>query len=402
MHSIIHANHSISALILLGVLACADAGGDAPEGYTEVDSAGVTIVTNQAPVWPAGIPWVVASSPVVDFATVDDTEPYQFARLSDMTRGPDGTVAIADAQAGEVRLFASTGAHITTLGGPGDGPGEFRSLGPVQFEGAERLSVMDARGVFSAFDVRDGSVLETVRFSREPPLPLAEYWRVDDDFMVRTLWASGPRADEGIIRDSTFVFRFSSEGALMDTVWATPGPEMFSSGQRLASLLFGTNGFVLPWKSGLLDHPGHRMEFMEVQGERVVRRVRVPGYDLSLDRTEVEATIERMVIDAPPEAAERLRDVFGNQPLPSHRPPAADIVVDALDHVWIARYDVPPWVEETTYWEVFDPDGRWLGGVELPPALQVFEIGEDYVLSVTLDDLDVAHPVWYTLDRSGG
>ena len=40
-------------------------------------------------------------------------------------------------------------------------------------------------------------------------------------------------------------------------------------------------------------------------------------------------------------------------------------------------------------WEVFSPDGTWLGQVFLPGRFSVMEVGTDYVLGVHRDDLGV-------------
>jgi hypothetical protein len=40
-------------------------------------------------------------------------------------------------------------------------------------------------------------------------------------------------------------------------------------------------------------------------------------------------------------------------------------------------------------WLVFDPSGVWMGTVELPPNLDLFEVGEDYVLGRSRDEMDV-------------
>ena len=48
---------------------------------------------------------------------------------------------------------------------------------------------------------------------------------------------------------------------------------------------------------------------------------------------------------------------------------------------------------------MFDPEGVWLGPVTLPGRLQIVEIGPDYVLGTTRDELGVESVVMYDLDR---
>ncbi|MCY4508956.1 MAG: hypothetical protein OXG35_18670 [Acidobacteria bacterium] len=52
-------------------------------------------------------------------------------------------------------------------------------------------------------------------------------------------------------------------------------------------------------------------------------------------------------------------------------------------------------------WTVFDDDGRVLGLMDLPPDLDIFEIGEDYILGSVSDDLGIESVQLWPLDRSG-
>ena len=40
-------------------------------------------------------------------------------------------------------------------------------------------------------------------------------------------------------------------------------------------------------------------------------------------------------------------------------------------------------------WTVFNPEGHILGFVETPAGLDIYEIGEDYILGLATDDLGV-------------
>jgi len=52
----------------------------------------------------------------------------QFYRVVGVARLSDGRVAVADAGSQEVRLFASDGRFLSSMGGKGAGPGEFTDL----------------------------------------------------------------------------------------------------------------------------------------------------------------------------------------------------------------------------------------------------------------------------------
>ena len=56
--------------------------------------------------------------------------------------------------------------------------------------------------------------------------------------------------------------------------------------------------------------------------------------------------------------------------------------------------------QQPDMWTVFDPGGRVSGHVETPWELEIYEIGEDYILGHTRDELDVEYVQVWPLDRS--
>ena len=78
-------------------------------------------------------------------------------------------------------------------------------------------------------------------------------------------------------------------------------------------------------------------------------------------------------------------------------PTFSALLVDALGHLWIREYSRPR--ENRSVWTVYDSDARVLGFVETPPELDVFEIGEDYLLGVATDELDVEYVQMWRLTR---
>jgi len=88
------------------------------------------------------------------------------------------------------------------------------------------------------------------------------------------------------------------------------------------------------------------------------------------------------------------------RPSPDSLPAISDLGVDATGHLWLR-----PFVLEATgpvAWSVFAPDGRLRATVDLPPRFEPTEIGEDYVLGVSRDELDVETVRLYDLARAPG
>ena len=81
------------------------------------------------------------------------------------------------------------------------------------------------------------------------------------------------------------------------------------------------------------------------------------------------------------------------------------IRLDAEENLWVEPYSLPG--AQAAPFEVYAPDGTWLGAVATPPGLGLgtdrvpvgFEIGEDYVLGLWRDELGVEYVRMYGLER---
>ena len=86
------------------------------------------------------------------------------------------------------------------------------------------------------------------------------------------------------------------------------------------------------------------------------------------------------------------------------------LYVDRVEHLWVRhhhpRYDHPHEFLGVRFpyawtWDVFDSAGRWMTTLTTPVALEIHDIGEDYILGVWRDEMDVEYVRMYSLDRGG-
>ena len=136
--------------------------------------------------------------------------------------------------------------------------------------------------------------------------------------------------------------------------------------------------------------------------KRIVRR----DHDLvASTAAHIDAEIEQRVARVPEEEqAERrreLREDFQEIPLPETFPAFAAATADLVDHLWVRQYELPGEGGPNPVWTVFDPGGRVLGFVETPAGLDIYEIGEDYILGLATDELGVEYIQVWSLERSG-
>lgn len=139
------------------------------------DSAGVALVHN------AGGEALEPTQLSVDLRIGGDEARAEtlFGHVVDLDVGSDGRIYVLDQQAQEVRVFGSDGSSLGTLGGPGEGPGEFSRFAQSLMVRADTLLVSDwGGGRLQRFSIA-GGFLSTQRF---PGVASARtWWRVGPD-----------------------------------------------------------------------------------------------------------------------------------------------------------------------------------------------------------------------------
>ena len=109
---------------------------------------------------------------------------------------------------------------------------------------------------------------------------------------------------------------------------------------------------------------------------------------------------------APPEQLSGLKQMWRGFPRAPTVPVLRSVHMDVQGNLWVAPFYLAG--AEPPPFEVFAPDGTWLGSVALPPGLDrgfiqyqapYMEIGADYVLGVWNDELDVPYVRMYRLRK---
>jgi hypothetical protein len=386
---------SSTAVLLCAALAAC--GNERPSSYvSERDSAGITIVESTAPRWATAARWSVDSEPLLDLSTSGTGETHEFYRVADANRLSDGSIAVANAGSSEVRFYSSTGAFIKSVGREGEGPGEFQRLTSVDRFRGDSLAVFD----YSARRVTVlGPEWEVSRvISLQLPFPW-KLWPLGDTTLVSMLfWPSVlvEEGDEGLVRMPVPVVRFSLTGDVIDTVAIAAGYEelriLGENGFGAARPLFGRNSHLAVYGERFYLGAANQMQYRIFAPDGTLERiVRVPDYDLALSHEELQAERDVMLGDDP---SPSVRAYVDDLPVPESKPAYSELLVDARGCVWAAKHvgEVTGWLAmDPRKWEVFSAQGEWLGSVISPRRFAVFEIGDDYVLGVFRDDVDVEH-----------
>lgn len=397
---------AVLGVVLGPVLAgCGDGG--RPPPWTVRDSAGVEVVESVRPAWGDGEARRVAAEPVFRVGAVEGDAEELLSEVVGAVRLADGTVAVADA-AQEVRFFGPGGDHVRSVGGPGEGPGEFTGLAALGRHPGGGVWAWD----FSLRRVTritgDGEIRGVVTLDPEPPVLSPVGVLPDGTFVFKQLWGASATAAAtrtGLRRDAVAVVRVDASGALLDTVALVPGREVHIGEEDGRGVMttppFGRNAVGTVRAGRVVVGSQETFEVRELAPDGALRRIlRIPSRDVRLDPGDARRLLDERVEAAPPDRRAAVRRSLGAIPLPESRPAYGGLLADREGNLWVSEW--APFPRVPGRWTVFGPAGRWLGDVEMPPGFQPTDIGDDWILGVSRDAMDVEYVVAFPLLEPGG
>ncbi len=361
----------------MGAVVVALAGCDDPpveSGAHELavtDSAGVRIVENPAEALDRPLPWQVADDPHLVLGSVDGEGPTNFTHLMGAFRLSDGRLVVLGGGDPVLALFDADGDFLRGMGGAGDGPGEWNSIGSIHREAGDTIVAHDPMGrALHRYDP-EGEPAGSVRLdapSRVTPL-LATHFDGAGRLMI-----------EGVQMDAVAAQEISGRHWITyDPATGAPGPVVEVSGPSMsfaqgADAEFRALRIVEPSRGGWSGLPAAAAgggRFVTGEGEALTFR--------EWDRQ--GGLVAEFRVEVPREPDEEVTPAF------------RALHLDETGHLWVRAPGAG------NHWWVVDPEGAVLGGVTLPVAGELLAVSEDEILLRVVDEFDVPHLHLHHLDR---
>ncbi len=385
--------------VALMAAACSPDGPPEPS-FAVSDSAGVEVVTTARPPWDdSGTPWRLSLE--VEIGELDGAEPYLFGDPVGAVRLDDGRIAVADAQSADIRFFSGSGEFLRRFGRRGEGPGEFASF---------------------SWLARCGAGLLTYDWQQRRVTKLSPDGTVGDTFPLTTPEAGSP----------PYRARCLPDGSILAVGWGElqrppPGQEfhfhrqtaelwrLFLPGDSTITLGTYISSERLAYRTGSGPHPFSRSvafagtdDRLYIGGaERLQVEVRTPegslmklyrGPDADLVIDDAFVSFYRGTELSSADSSRRALVEAAEYVMPDRYPAYVELLADPLGYVWVERFTLP-W-DPGRRWGIFDPDGLFLGHLDVPADFQVTEVSEHHLVGIARDELGVGRVRVYRLDRS--
>lgn len=353
---------------------------------------------------------------VFRIGSVDDPD-VGFSSIGGITVDNDGSAFVFDRGDVTIRVYDSEGALRTKFGGPGEGPGEFRTPAAIGFR-ADTLWVVDIRLRRISLFSRTGGYIRSMNL---PSVPFNFTSELQGQLIAAGLRPDGLFDSSWMVpvardmpTDSFWVphVRLDSAGTIVDTVQL----QRFGFGSRGATITLNGRDFNVPVE------PAHEPLWVDAQDEfYVVERPVAASGDVGqfsvtriagktdtvftrqysyrpqpFDQAATEAAIARAVatyqrmpgVDSDALDAAFRRDFVA----PAFHPPVDQARVGADGVLWLRREDDGG---VTRRWLLVGADGDARGIIDLPREATVHWSDGSVFWAVEQDELEIPWLVKY-------
>ncbi|NNG15645.1 MAG: hypothetical protein HKM89_04125 [Gemmatimonadales bacterium] len=407
--------------LVLALSACGDSGrSGGHEWQAERDTIGDTIVVRTL----AGGVWGDTAELVADvtIGQFDGPDEYMFGNIRSLAAAPDGSIYIFDSHVPALRKYALDGTYVGAFGREGGGPGEYqRPDGGLAVLPDGRVLLRDPGNTRISVYSPEGEYLEGWRIRGGFNTSRRLY--ADTDGNSYTLILVDPGA--AVMDWQLGLVQYGPDGVPRDTLSAPSYDYQHSElvAQRIEdgeNTSTSVNGVPFTASVAWVYSPlGYMVGGLSTK--YAIDLYKAPDRVLRIERTDWEP-----VPVLPEEKEERERITTANMrqtqpdwrwngdPIPDNKPPYRGMYVGARGRIWLLLHQEakriesdeieearpgevpsPTWIEPVAF-DVFEPDGRYLGMVRAPDDFARYPrpfMRGDTVWAVVRGELEVPYVV---------
>lgn len=392
---------TFTAVILAA--ACISGGGNA-DGTVVRDSVGIEIIESNQAAWGEGQEWQLSAEPLLEIGDAEGDSLYEFFRITGVHRTGDGGIVVANAGTSEIRFYDAEGRFLRAVGRRGEGPGEYRSIGRLDVV-RDSLFVSDYGNVRISVLTLDGAFVRSVNMlALGLTIPRTVGLFSDGSIL---LWVDAVEDLEfkaGVNHAFTRYHLIDPTGASVDSVGRFYSGEHYvefrdGGGYSSWGMPFGRWASAVTHEDTFYYTDGASISVTQYSSRGVPFRIlRHPTDPSPVTGDDADRVIEGYLSQFDENVQRRLRRAYSKMPLPAAMPAVSALLVGSEGDLWVRQYrsgfEYSAWC-----WWIFSPTGRLLGSMCLPDGFTPHQIGSDFVLGVSVDDLGTERVLLYGLVR---
>lgn len=411
---------AVLVLTAMGV-ACVGGGGHGSQDMWQavVDTVGDTITVRTI----TGSVWGDTASlePRVSIGMLEGPDEYLIGDPRAIAVDEGGVIYLLDRQVPVVRVYAADGTHIRDLGRKGGGPGEYENPDGMTILPDGRLLVRDPANARIVVFAPDGEYLE-------------QWWLRGGFNTSRRFYAdtAGNSYALALLRNDVAVTewefglaRYGPDGEIVDTIaapaWDYDTPEVVASREGSSSV---NNVPFSPQPVWTFSPLGYMVGGLSTDYRVDLFRAGQPVLRIEREWTPVPVKAEEAEERERRQTVQFRRDYgswsWNGPPIPDTKPPFRNLFVSAEGNVWVLisqegratmtldeareeeqRTRMPPLrFQEPEAYDVFAPDGSFLGHVRIPETFRSRPepiVRGDTVWAVSRGELDVPRIVRFEI-----
>lgn len=337
--------------------------------------------------------WVAEIAPeaALSVGGVDAEGSAQFAGITSLLWTDEGTIWVADGQSHEIRVFDSAIEHVQTVGGEGDGPGEFTTVAVTGVLPDGRILAFDRGGRRVVVYLADGTLDSTSPIAPPGGSSFDLVGVTSAGTVVGQTWSGVPSSgitEGNRYTDTVHVVAWEDVGSAPDTLAAVPGRVFVPREGDIEILPFTSHPAVtvsdeVYTSSGadfVIERHARDGSTATFESDRLPQPVDAEmrgAYRARLEETWPEPLLSSML------------EVMDNPHVPDQLPAYSDLVVASRGELWARVWTLDG--REASDWDVFSPDGHLIGRVTNPPDFRLMEVVGDTAIGVFTDELGVEY-----------
>jgi len=346
----------------------------------------------------------VSSVPIVRIGDFEGTANYSFGDIFSTLLLDSLGIVVVDWEPRSLVLYDFDGVYQRTIGRPGEGPGEFRSIFGMDVREPDTLRVIDMGSRRANTFSWNGELIGETSISVEEGHPdhLIGFLR-DGGFVMG--WANFGSEDGDIVSDVMSYGVFNADGSYRRRIVDVPGLRRIGQSEPI-------NAYAIPGEHPLSSYASAVLVQDSLFYTDGFDEVTV--YDLSgvaqrrfgLPPNPMPPIVARDEVARARDASGRETDFSGVPAMPA-TPSVSRMLYDGAGHLWLKRFDPAedsPWVVRRHQltggeWLVVDLGGDVLRRVQMPIGFNPRHIRPGFAAGIYRDAYDVESVAVHSVPR---